>query len=204
MIASRLSTLFLTAVIPFALLACEQNDAPARSGQVVSVGEAQIGGPWELIDQNGQTRTDQDFLGKPQLIYFGFAFCPDVCPVSLGRMGAIAQKIDPTGEKLNYLFITVDPERDTQEVMQAYVTNNGFAPGLVGLTGSREASEAAQNAFKVYAVKREDDGSAADYLYDHTDFIYVLDATGKYFNIIKPGDTIDAAAATIRTGLNIK
>jgi protein SCO1/2 len=195
---------FIAASTALLLSACGQSDAPARSGQVVSVGEAQIGGPWELIDQDGNTRTDQDFLGKPQLIYFGFAFCPDVCPVSLGRMGAIAERIDPTGEKLNYLFITVDPERDTQDVMQSYVTNNGFAPGLVGLTGSREASEAAQDAFKVYAVKREDDGSAADYLYDHTDFIYVLDGNGKYFNIIKPDDTIDAAAATLRSGLDIR
>ena len=179
------------------------NDSPAQTGQVVSVGEAQIGGDWELVDHTGEVRKDDEFLGKPQMIYFGFAYCPDVCPVSLARMGSIAERIDPEGEKLNYLFVTVDPERDTPETLAPYVESNGFAPGLVGLTGTREQVDTAKDAFKVYAQKREDDGSASDYLYDHTDFIYVLDADGKYFTIVKPDDTVDAAAATLRSGLRL-
>ena len=199
-------------LLPLALLfaacsvsACSNEpEGPARSGRVVTTGEAQIGGEWELVDQTGAVRTDADFLGKPQLVYFGFAYCPDVCPASLSRMGAIADQVDPDGDDLHYLFVTVDPERDTPEVLAQYVTAAPFAPGLVGLTGSREQVDVAMEAFRVYAQKVEDDGSAADYLYDHTDFIYVLDEEGKFHDLITPDESATVAAVELKRDFRIR
>lgn len=159
-----------------------------------TTGAASLGGDWELVDNSGNVRRDEDFLGKPQLIYWGFSYCPDVCPTSLMRMGTIADTIDPDGERFHYLFFTVDPERDTPEVMDAYVRSNGFPPGLVGLTGERKAVEAAQAAFKVFAARVEDDASAAEYLYNHSDLIIALDAWGEYLDIIPSDEDARIAA----------
>ena len=187
------------------LVACSNEpEGPARVGKVVTTGEAQIGGDWELVDQTGAVRTDDDFLGKPQLVYFGFSYCPDVCPASLSRMGAIADQVDPDGDDLHYLFITVDPERDTPEALAQYVTAEPFAPGLVGLTGTPEQVDAAKEAFRVYAQKVEDDGSAADYLYDHSDFIYVLDEEGKFHDLISPDESATVAAVEIKRDFRIR
>ena len=169
---------------------------------VATSGKALIGGDWTLTDHTGATRTAEDYLGKPQLVYFGFAFCPDVCPAALQRMGAMSRVIDPDGERLNYLFFTVDPERDTPDALAPYVASNGFAPGLVGLTGSREASEAAQETFKIYAAKRELD-SASDYLYDHSDYIIVLDEAGEFHDIIGPDEDVQTAAICLAQSLDI-
>ena len=188
----------LACLFALAASACLEDDPVVRSGPVVSTGQAQLGGDWELIDQTGATRRDEDFLGKPQLIYFGFAYCPDVCPASLTRMGAIADRLDPDGKDFHYLFFTIDPERDTPEALAPYVASDPFPPGLVGLTGSREAVEAAQDAFKIYAQKREDAG-ASDYLYDHSDYIIVMDENGEYAGLIRPDESPAEAAARIRT-----
>ena len=197
----RLLSLLAAAAL---LTACSPGaDAPVRSGKVTTSGTAQIGGDWSLVDQTETPRTQADFLGKPQLVYFGFAFCPDVCPASLSRMGAIAEMIDPEGEKLHYLFVTVDPERDTPEALARYVTAGPFPPGLVGLTGTPEQARAAQKAFQVYAAKVESDG-ASDYLYDHTDFIYVMDETGAFHDIIAPDETVEAAAAQIKRDFRLR
>ena len=191
------SALLLSATLSVGLAACGNADTPARSGRVVTSGEAQIGGDWEMVNTQGQTVTDDDFLGKPQLIYFGFTFCPDVCPVSLSKMGAIAERIDPEGDDFHYLFFSVDPERDTPGALSQYVTSNGFAPGLVGLTGTPEQAKAAQDAFKIYAARVEDAG-ASDYLYDHSDYIIVLDREGRFHDLVSNDDTVDAASAELR------
>ena len=169
---------------------------------VATSGTALIGGDWSLTDHTNTPRTDADYLGRPQMIYFGFAFCPDVCPAALQRMGAMSRAIDPDGSKLNYLFFTVDPERDTPETLAPYVESNGFAPGLVGLTGPREAVEDAQAKFKIYAARRELD-SASDYLYDHSDYIIVLDERGEFHDIIGPDEDVETAAACLAQSLDI-
>jgi protein SCO1/2 len=163
------------------LVSCEQNQT-ASSGQVTSIGSASIGGPFDLINQDGQAVTDQDILGQPQLIYFGFSYCPDVCPLALQQMGQALSEIDTDGKIFKPIFISVDPERDTPEALKLYVTSNGFPKNLVGLTGSLEQVERAKKAYKIYAAKAEDPESTAGYTVDHASIIYVMDANGEFLD----------------------
>ena len=197
--------MLLTLLTATCLAACNPAGETALDcgAPTATTGEAAIGGDWQLVDHTGRIRTDDDFLGKPQLIYFGFAFCPDVCPTALQRMGSMARTIDPDGSRLHYLFFTVDPERDTPEALAPYVESDPFAPGLVGLTGERAAVETAQEAFKIFAQKREDDSSASDYLYDHSDYIIVLDAQGGFADVIFPDEDPATAARCLAKQLAI-
>lgn len=178
-----LKALFLSlGVASMALLsACEPQTA--RSGQVTVTGTAQIGGPFELVNQDGETVTDQDILGKPQLIYFGFSYCPDVCPLALQQMGAAQAQVDPEGEFFQPIFISVDPERDTPESLKLYVTARGFPKNLMGLTGTPEQVEVAKTAFKIYAQKVEDPELTGGYTVDHVSLIYLMDKDGGFVDV---------------------
>ena len=137
-------------------------------------GIERVGGPISLIDEHARPVTQADFAGKPTLLYFGFANCPDICPTSLqaARVGLAARK--KGAAPLNVALITVDPERDTPEALVRYVANGAFPPGLRGLTGTPAQTRAAQEAFKVYAQRRDDPGSAAGYAFDHTSMFYLM------------------------------
>ena len=153
----------------------------AVTGTTTSYGVAQVGGPFELVDHHGQTRRDADFRGRYLLVYFGYTFCPDVCPTTLLAMSqalrSLAESDPDLAERVAPLFITVDPERDTVEALAAYVPN--FHPDLVALTGSAEQIAAAAKEYRVYYAKVEDD-SASDYLMDHSSFIYLMGPDGAY------------------------
>lgn len=196
---------FLALAVTALLAACNPNASPRAicNTPVATSGKALIGGDWSLTDHTGAARSSEDFIGKPQIIYFGFAFCPDVCPAALQRIGAISRVIDPDGSRFHYLFFTVDPERDTPETLAPYVESNGFAPGLIGLTGPREAVETTQEMFKIYAAKRDLDDSASDYLYDHSDYIIVMDADGEFHDIIGPDEDVQTAATCLAQSLGI-
>jgi protein SCO1/2 len=137
-----------------------------------------IGGAFSLTDQNGRTVTDADLKGKPTLIYFGYTYCPDVCPTSLLLMENAAEKLGPDGpKKVNLLFITIDPERDTQKLMKDYVGN--FGPTIEGLTGTPDQIASVAHAYRVYYQKvPPKDG--APYLMDHSSIVYVLDKHGRF------------------------
>lgn len=137
-----------------------------------------IGGPFTLVDQNGKTFTDADLKGKPTLLYFGYTYCPDVCPTSLLLMENAVEELGPdAAKKVNLVFITIDPERDTPQLMQGYVSN--FGPTIVGLTGTAEQIAVAARAYRVYYQKvASKDGSP--YLMDHSSIVYVLDRRGRF------------------------
>ncbi len=181
--------------------ACEQR---ADTMPVRSSGQANIGGPFTLVDHTGKTVTDADFLGQPQLIYFGFAYCPDVCPTALQQIGAALDRVGEGTGQIQPIFITVDPERDTPEFLAQYVTANGFPVGLVGLTGTPEQLKQVQKAYGVYAKKVEDPSSAAGYTYDHSNIIYFMDKDGKFVDVFTHADTPDVIAKRLtqflRTG----
>ncbi len=143
---------------------------------------AGVGGPFTLTDQTGQVVTDKDLDGKYSLIYFGFTFCPAICPTELQKMTMALNELGPDADKIQPIFITVDPERDTQKVMASYVTL--FHPRLMGLTGSEDQIAQVKKSYKVYAAKvPPTEGNAADeYLVDHTSFIYFMgpDKNGKH------------------------
>jgi cytochrome oxidase Cu insertion factor (SCO1/SenC/PrrC family) len=147
-----------------------------RSG--LSTGIALVGGPFSLTDQNGRKVTEKDFLGNYMLVFFGYTYCPDVCPTELQVMSAALESMGPKADRIQPIFITIDPERDTPAVMKQYVGN--FYPRLVGLTGSAEEVAAAAKAYRVYYGKVESKSGAADYLMDHSSIVYLMDPNGTF------------------------
>ena len=137
-----------------------------------------------LIDHTGKPRTDQDFRGKLLLIYFGYSYCPDVCPTDLQQIALAVDRLGSAGVAVRPLFITVDPERDTAAHLAEYVPL--FHPRLIGLTGSAEQIGRTALAYKVYYAKFPPD--SPDYVVDHSSFIYLVDETGKYIGFFPPGN----------------
>jgi protein SCO1/2 len=142
-------------------------------------GQALIGGPFTLTDHTGKRVTDADFRGRHMLVFFGFTYCPDVCPTTLQVMSEALAKLGPKAERFVPILITVDPERDTPQQLALYVQS--FHPRLVGLTGTRAEIDAVLKAYRVHSVrKREDPKSTAGYTVDHPAQIYVMDPDGRY------------------------
>ena len=137
---------------------------------------AAIGGPFKLIDQNGKSISDQDLKGRPSLVFFGFTHCPEVCPTALFDISEVLNKLGPDAEKVNAVFITVDPERDTPEKLKEYLTS--FNPRLIGVGGDADALAAVAKAYRVYYKKVPlKDG---DYTMDHTAIVYLMDKNGQF------------------------
>jgi protein SCO1/2 len=138
---------------------------------------AKIGGPFQLVDtQTGKTVTDQDYKGKWQLIYFGYTHCPDACPTALNDLSLALDKLGDKRKAMAPLFITIDPERDTADVMKDYTAS--FAPDIVGLTGTTEEITQAEKEFRVYAAKHPTKDGGYDM--DHSSIIYVMDPSGRF------------------------
>jgi len=161
-------------------------------------GEVLIGGPFELVDQNGTKVTDQTFKGRLMLIYFGFTYCPDACPTALGAMSAAIDKLDTSADRVVPMLITVDPERDTPQVLKDYVSN--FHPRMMGLTGTKEQIAQDAKAYRVFYQKAAGP-TPDDYLMDHTLLIYLMDGDGKYLTHFGPDATPDQMADEIRKHL---
>ena len=157
-------------------------------GRVVSTGQADVGGPFRLTGQDGKSVTDQDFRGRYMLIYFGYSFCPDVCPTTLSVMAQALEKIGGRSRQVAPIFITIDPERDTPKVLEDYV--KAFGPSFVGLTGSADEIKAVEKKYRVYAVKKPLEGG--NYGMDHSSVIYLMGPDGKlvsfYDEAISPDD----------------
>ena len=160
-----------------------------------------IGGPFELVDQSGTTRTERDFRGKLLLVYFGFTFCPDVCPTDLQAIGLAMDQLGADADKVQPLFITVDPARDTAEHLAQYVPM--FHPKLIGLTGSAAAVHRAAEAYRVYYKQIDFEKNRDDYTVDHSAFIYLMDRDGKYLGFFPPGTSAEKMVDMIRPYLGI-
>lgn len=169
-----------------------------RSGPGGS-GEALVGGPFTLTNQDGKRVTDQDFRGKYMLIFFGFTFCPDVCPSELQVMSAALDQLGPQGDKIQPVFITIDPERDTPEAMKVYISN--FHPRMVGLSGSAEDIAAVAKAYRVYYAKAKQAEGAApgDYLMDHSTILYLMGPDGKFVKHFTYGTDVKTLVDGLRT-----
>jgi protein SCO1/2 len=155
---------------------------------------AAIGGPFELVSGTGETVTDKTFSGKPTLMFFGFTYCPDVCPTTLSELQGWMEALGPDADKLNYAFVTVDPERDTPDVMRDYVW--AFDKRITPLTGSREQIDAMLKAYRVYAKRVElDDG---DYTMDHSASVYLMNADNKFVGTIAYGEAEENALQKLR------
>ncbi|MBO6510944.1 MAG: SCO family protein [Roseibium sp.] len=150
---------------------------------------AAIGGPFELVNGTGETVTDKTFAGKPTVLFFGFTYCPDVCPTTLSELQGWMEGLGEDANKLNYAFVTVDPERDTPDVMRDYVW--AFDKRITPLTGSREQIDAMIKTYRVYAKKVPlDDG---DYTMDHSAAVYLMNADNKFVGTIAYGEAEETA-----------
>jgi protein SCO1/2 len=161
----------------------------------ISVGKALVGGPFSLIDQNGQRVTDKDFRGKYMLVLFGFTYCPDVCPSSLQVITAALDKLGPKADRITPILISVDPERDTPEQMKQYVAS--FHPRLLGLTGTTAEVEAAAKAYRVYFKKVKDEKTTGEYTIDHSALIYLMGPDGSYVAHFTHTAGVDQIAARL-------
>ncbi len=140
--------------------------------------EVLIGGSFTLVDATGNTVTEQNFSGQYMLVFFGFTHCPDICPTSLLVTKNALERLGKKGKDIIPVFITVDPERDTADVIGRYVKN--FGERVVGLTGTPEQIKKAANAYKVFYQKVEDKNSGLGYTIDHSGFLYLMGRDGKY------------------------
>lgn len=169
----------------------------------VSVGEAAIRSEFSLIDHNGNRVTEADFLGRWQLVFFGFTHCPDVCPTTLAYMANVLDRLGEEVERVAPIFITVDPSRDTPEVMAEYV--QAFHPKLVGLTGSEAEVAAAAQSFRVYYEKMEEETAPDGYLMAHSGHVYLMTPEGRFEDIFREGDqSAEKMAADVLARMNGK
>jgi cytochrome oxidase Cu insertion factor (SCO1/SenC/PrrC family) len=176
----------------------ETERSSAELMDAVMWGKEPVGGPFALIDHTGTPRTDADFRGKVLLIYFGFTYCTDICPTDLQAIATALDKLGPTGTAVQPLFITIDPEKDTPEQLKAHVAL--FHPRLVGLTGEPKEIRKAGRAYKVYAAKTEPT-RRSERDFDHSGFVYMVDADGKYVGFFPPGTSADMMVQAIRPRL---
>jgi protein SCO1/2 len=135
-----------------------------------------IGGPFNLIDQHGKPVSEQDFKGRPFLVFFGYTHCPDVCPTTLFEVSEVLRTLGPDAARTAALFVTVDPERDTPASMNDYLSS--FDPNLRGATGSDEQIARIERAYRVYAKKVP--GEKGEYGMDHTALVYLMDKQGRF------------------------
>lgn len=160
-----------------------------------SAGAPSVGGPFTLVNHHGETVTEQDFRGRYMLLYFGFTFCPDICPTELGVMAAAVNALGEKGEQVTPVLITIDPERDTPDVLARYVAL--FHPRLVGLTGTAEQMDAAARAWHVYYGRVEDESVSEAYTMDHSSIVFLMGPDGEYLKLFRPQTPPDEMAREI-------
>lgn len=153
-----------------------------------------IGGPFALTNHQGKRVTDSDFRGRFMFVYFGYGYCPDICPTELANMAAALDALDDKAARLQSLFITVDPERDTAEFLAEYVPQ--FHADMVGLTGTPEEIASVAKSYRVYYRKAEQPGST-EYLMDHSGFVYLMGPDGEFLTMFRGNTDPNAIAKTI-------
>lgn len=193
-IGAMLATLAVIAVASWVAWSWIGPDAAGGGRGGAMKAEMDIGGPFQLVDQQGRPVTDQTFRGQYMLVYFGYGYCPDVCPTELANLTAALDILGPKADAVKPLFITVDPERDTPAFLADYVAN--FHPRLTGLTGTPEQIKAVAKAYKVYYAKAEQPGEA-DYLMDHTSFVYLMGPDGRFLSLFRGQTDPNTIAETI-------
>jgi protein SCO1/2 len=185
--------LLLVAALAGGVLWYESSRVPGL-GRIITSGAPDVGGPFILTDHNGKTVSDRDFRGRYMLIYFGYSFCPDVCPTTLAVMAQALDKLGGDARRVTPIFITIDPERDTPQVLAEYM--RAFGPSFVGLTGSVDAIKDAEKKYRVYAVKKPLEKGA--YGMDHSSVLYLMGPNGKLISFYDEAISPDQLAKELR------
>ena len=162
-------------------------------GSAIGTGSASIGGPFELTDENGIAVTDKDVITKPTLLYFGYTFCPDVCPLDNARNAEALDLLQNAGYDAQMAFISIDPERDTPEQMREFT--DYLHPDMIGLTGTPAQVRSASKAYKTYYRKQEGDDEY--YLVDHSTFTYLVTPKNGFLEFFKRDDTAEDMAKRV-------
>lgn len=157
-------------------------------------GQPAIGGPFQLVDQDGRKVDESLLKGKWSAVFFGFTYCPDVCPTTMQALAAAEQRLGPKADKLQVVFVSVDPERDTPAQLKTYLSNEGFPEQVVGLTGTPEQVAAAAKAYRVYFKKA---GEGDDYLVDHSTPTYLMDPKGRFARVLPYGISPEEIATQV-------
>ncbi len=190
------------ALIPYAFLAAfvaagalwHLGDLRSGAGeQTISAPAVQLGGPFALTDQNGMRRTDDEFRGKYMLVFFGYTYCPDVCPTTLAVISAALDMMGQRGERIAPIFVSIDPERDTPETMKAYLS--AYGERWVGLTGTEDEIASIAKAYRVYYRANKDEGT--NYTVDHSGVVYLMKPDGTYLFNYSLSNSPDAMAADL-------
>ncbi len=181
----------IASVLAFAACGAAPSDPPSAGGAVAGCSTrayAEIGGPISLVDHRGNRVTEETFKGRPTLIYFGFTYCPDICPGTLVAVRNAYERLPDGVEPPQTLLITVDPERDTPEALADYVSTSAFPDNLVGLTGTAEEIAAAADGFIAQYERIETPSSLSEYTMDHTSLLYLMDANWSLKTFFAEGD----------------
>lgn len=190
LLIALLSALLLLFLAAAAIL---WQESGAGANRNVSAGQAAIGGPYHLVNQDGKPVTDRDFHSRYQLIYFGYPFCPDICPTRLALMAAALDKMGSNAKHIAPIFITVDPDHDSPPVLKKYLA--AFDPRFIGLTGSQSELSKVEKEYKVYAQKQPQKGGT--YAVNHSNVIYLMGPKGKLVNIYNDVMTPDQLATDL-------
>ncbi len=160
----------------------------------VSADPTALGGPFSLVDHTGRPVTDQDYRGKFMLVFFGYTMCPDICPTTLLDITTVMEKLGDDAQRVQPLFISVDPERDTPEVLASYLSS--FHPQIIGLTGTPQEIHRAATAYKTFYAKFVTEGK--DYSIDHSAYVYLMGPDGGYLTHFAFGATSASMTNDIR------
>ena len=190
------------AALAASLFLCLNSPALPEAAEAEKAFPVRFGGPFELVDHTGATRTNADFAGRFMLIYFGYTNCPDICPHNLQVMTEALERLGDVGAELQPLFISSDPARDTPQLLREYVEN--FHPSLVGLTGSETQIRAAAKSYRVHRSKlvSKDATDATDYLVNHTSLTYLMGPDGNFVTLFPHDTTPEFMATTIKKYLD--
>ena len=155
------------------------------------------GVPFELVDQTGSPITEAAFRGRPTALFFGFTHCPEICPTTLFELDGWLRQVDPEGDRIGAYFVTVDPERDTPELLNAYIS--GVSDRITGITGPADKVNAAVKGFNIYAKKVPVDSAdpEGEYTMDHTASVFLLDAEGRFKSTIAWGENPENAVTKL-------
>ncbi|MDA0306442.1 MAG: SCO family protein [Proteobacteria bacterium] len=173
------------------------NLVPGPAERAAPSPAATIGGPFTLVDHHGKTVHEADFRGRHLLVFFGYTFCPDVCPTAMLNVSEAMTLIGDKADKVHALFISIDPERDTPEVMKSFVEN--FHPAITGLTGTPEQVKVAANSYRVrYGKEKAEGGPKDDYLMFHSASILLMDGKGEFLRAFRHDTTPEEMAKKVR------
>ena len=165
------------ALIAVTLVLVNRPAGGPQLGEVVSTGQADVGGPFQLVDHNGRPVDESMLEGKWSLVFFGFTYCPDYCPTTLQALDATKRRLGDKAKDLQIVFISVDPQRDTPQALKDYLSSDGFPEGVIGLTGAPEQVKAAADAYRAFYQKV---GEGEDYTMNHSLTVYLMGPDGRF------------------------